>query len=212
MISPLYTILQAQRTLNIKVDYHDYSDEPNHLSLSVFSLPLFSPPICFLSLTVHTEASSEGKPVGRRPGGDSTYENPSKPPSVKVIGGSASANWARPCSLALLFAALCLQWTLFWCPLWIPHYPPLGTTHMHRDTHIIYISCIASLLPVLNVLGSGGDDGNGSTGCGREEDNVVGDYRQWGLLQELVCPAASPMWVFAQANLMHAHLQKICFF
>ncbi|XP_029309997.1 glypican-5 isoform X2 [Cottoperca gobio] len=62
--------------------------------------------------TSHT-ASSGGKPIGRQPGGDSPHENPSKPPSVKVIGGSASASWARSWSLALLFAALCLQWTLF---------------------------------------------------------------------------------------------------
>ncbi|XP_071346516.1 glypican-5 isoform X2 [Trachinotus anak] len=63
--------------------------------------------------TSHTEASSEGKPIGRQPGGDSPHENPSKPPSVKVIGASPSASWARPWSLALIFAALCLQWTLF---------------------------------------------------------------------------------------------------
>ncbi|XP_068557595.1 glypican-5 isoform X1 [Cebidichthys violaceus] len=63
--------------------------------------------------TSHTDASSEGKSIGRQPGSDSPHENPSKPPSVKVIGGSPSASWARPWSLALLFAALCLQWTLF---------------------------------------------------------------------------------------------------
>ncbi|XP_076602135.1 glypican-5 isoform X1 [Chaetodon auriga] len=63
--------------------------------------------------TSHTEAPSEGKPIVRQPGGGSTHENPSKPPSVKVIGGSACASWMRPWSLALLFAALCLQWTLF---------------------------------------------------------------------------------------------------
>lgn len=63
--------------------------------------------------TSHTEASSEGKPVGRLPGGDNPHVNPSKPPSVKVIGGSAPASWARPWSLALLFTALGLQWTLF---------------------------------------------------------------------------------------------------
>ncbi|XP_028449954.1 glypican-5 isoform X2 [Perca flavescens] len=63
--------------------------------------------------TSHPEASSEGKSIGRQPGGDSPHENPSKPPPVKVIGGSAPASWARPWSLALLFAALCLQWTLF---------------------------------------------------------------------------------------------------
>lgn len=65
------------------------------------------------SLTAHTETFSKGKPIAGQPGGDSAYENPSKPPSVKVIGGSPSASWARPWSLALLFAALCLQWTLF---------------------------------------------------------------------------------------------------
>ncbi|XP_032387425.1 glypican-5 isoform X2 [Etheostoma spectabile] len=63
--------------------------------------------------TSHTEASSEGKPIERQPGGGSPRDNPSKPPSVKVIGGSASACWARPWSLALLLAAFCLQWTLF---------------------------------------------------------------------------------------------------
>ncbi|XP_039671528.1 glypican-5 isoform X2 [Perca fluviatilis] len=63
--------------------------------------------------TSNPEASSEGKPIGRQPGGDSPHENPSKPPPVKVIGGSAPASWARPWSVALLFAALCLQWTLF---------------------------------------------------------------------------------------------------
>lgn len=63
--------------------------------------------------TSHTEASSEVKPVGRLPGGDNPHVNPSKPPSVKVIGGSAPASWARPWSLTLLFTALGLQWTLF---------------------------------------------------------------------------------------------------
>ncbi|KAM6920073.1 glypican-5 isoform 2-T2 [Lycodopsis pacificus] len=63
--------------------------------------------------TSHTDVSGEGKSLGRQPGGDSPHENPPKPPSVKVIGGSSSARWARPWSLALLFAALCLQWTLF---------------------------------------------------------------------------------------------------
>ncbi|XP_037315094.2 glypican-5 isoform X2 [Pungitius pungitius] len=63
--------------------------------------------------TSHTETSSEGKSIGRQPGRDRPHENPSKPPSVKVIGGSQSDSWARPWSLALLFAALCLQWTLY---------------------------------------------------------------------------------------------------
>lgn len=59
--------------------------------------------------TPHTEA----KTIGSQPGGDSPHERPSRPPSVKVIGGSASASWARHWSLALLFVALCSQWTLF---------------------------------------------------------------------------------------------------
>ncbi|XP_060940712.1 glypican-5-like [Limanda limanda] len=61
----------------------------------------------------HTDTASERRPVGRQPGGDRPHENPSRPPSVKVRGGSPSASWARPWSLALLPAALCLQWTLF---------------------------------------------------------------------------------------------------
>lgn len=64
-----------------------------------------------------TEAPGERKPIARQPGGDSTYEDPSKPPSVKVIGGSAPASWARPWSLTLLAAALFLQWTVFYCQL-----------------------------------------------------------------------------------------------
>ncbi|XP_022050668.2 glypican-5 isoform X1 [Acanthochromis polyacanthus] len=62
---------------------------------------------------LHKEASSEGKPIGRQPGGKSPQENPSKPPSVRVIGGSPSASWARPWSLALLLSGLCSQWILF---------------------------------------------------------------------------------------------------
>ncbi|XP_056277102.1 glypican-5-like isoform X2 [Pseudoliparis swirei] len=63
--------------------------------------------------TSHPDLSSEGKSNGRQPGSDRPRETPSKPPSVKVIGGLPSASWPRPWSLALLFAALCLQWTLF---------------------------------------------------------------------------------------------------
>lgn len=62
---------------------------------------------------LHKETSSEGKPIGRQPGGKSPQENPSKPPSVRVIGGSPSTSWARPWSLALLLSGLCLQWILF---------------------------------------------------------------------------------------------------
>lgn len=66
-----------------------------------------------VSLTAHTEAPTEGKPVVRQPGVDSRHENPSRPPSVKVIRGSASGSWARLWSTALLFSALSFQWTLF---------------------------------------------------------------------------------------------------
>lgn len=55
----------------------------------------------------HQDVSSEGRPTGRKLGGP--QGNPSKPPSVKVIGGSAAAVW----SLALLFTGLCCQWILF---------------------------------------------------------------------------------------------------
>ncbi|KAK2822363.1 hypothetical protein Q5P01_022428 [Channa striata] len=63
--------------------------------------------------TIHPDGSSEGKPTGKQPEGDRPHDNPSKPPSVRVIGDSSSASWARPWSLTLLFAAFCLQWTLF---------------------------------------------------------------------------------------------------
>ncbi|XP_054625003.1 glypican-5-like isoform X1 [Dunckerocampus dactyliophorus] len=61
--------------------------------------------------TSHTKVSSEVASVG--PGSDGTKQNAAKPPSVRVIGGSPSSNWPGPCSLALLFAALFSQWTLF---------------------------------------------------------------------------------------------------
>ncbi|XP_071386925.1 glypican-5-like [Centroberyx affinis] len=61
--------------------------------------------------TSHT--ASDGKPAGRQPGGDGPHESPQKPPVVRVRGGSTPASLARPWSLALLFAALGLQWTLF---------------------------------------------------------------------------------------------------
>lgn len=49
------------------------------------------------------------------------------------------------------------------------------------------------------------------TGREREEDAVAGDCRLKGgvALAGAPCPAASPMWVFAQANPMHAHLQRL---
>ncbi|XP_029929419.1 glypican-5 [Myripristis murdjan] len=61
----------------------------------------------------HTEVSSDGKPTGRQPGGDRPHENPQKPPVVRVRGSSPPASLAQPWSLALLLAALGLQWTLF---------------------------------------------------------------------------------------------------
>lgn len=63
--------------------------------------------------TSHIDVSSEGKSTGRQPGSDGPYERPVKPTSFMVIGSSSSANWPRPLGLALLFAALCSQWTFF---------------------------------------------------------------------------------------------------
>uniref|UniRef100_A0A3P9I0Q8 Glypican 5c n=1 Tax=Oryzias latipes TaxID=8090 RepID=A0A3P9I0Q8_ORYLA len=60
----------------------------------------------------HGGVSTDSKSTGRQPEGDSSKENPSKPPPVRVIGGSPSASWLQPCSLALLFAGLGLQWML----------------------------------------------------------------------------------------------------
>ncbi|KAM8839523.1 glypican-5-like isoform 1-T1 [Synchiropus picturatus] len=61
--------------------------------------------------TSHTVVSSEGKSIGRHPGGASPHENPAKPPFVRVFSGTPSASWPRPSSLALLLAALSLHWT-----------------------------------------------------------------------------------------------------
>lgn len=103
-----------------------------------------------LSPLAHTEVSSVGKPIGRHPGGHSQHENPSKPPSVRVIGGSSPAGWRQPWSLSLLFAALCLQWTLFWSLLPLgathPKKAPLGATCINTDTDIIHKSFIVFLL------------------------------------------------------------------
>lgn len=117
-----------------------------HSSQSVSLLPSPLPSVC---LTAHTEVSSEGKPIGRQAGGDSPHENSSRPPSVKVRGGSPSASWARPWSLALLLAALCLQWTLFWCQnhLWTPAPLPFPSLlYMYMQTLISYKSHVVSLL------------------------------------------------------------------
>ncbi|KAM4727714.1 glypican-5-like [Anableps anableps] len=50
---------------------------------------------------------------GGQPEGDNTQENSSKPPAVKVVGGSPPTNWQQPWFLALLFVGLCLKWMLF---------------------------------------------------------------------------------------------------
>lgn len=68
----------------------------------------------FSSFPAHGGVSIDSKSTGRQPEGDSSKENPSKPPPVRVIGGSPSASWLQPCSLALLFAGLGLQWMLLW--------------------------------------------------------------------------------------------------
>ncbi|XP_019711459.1 glypican-5 [Hippocampus comes] len=61
--------------------------------------------------TLHTKGSSEVGSIG--PELNVPKQNPAKAPSVRVIGGSPSNSWPGPCSLALLLAALCSQWTLF---------------------------------------------------------------------------------------------------
>ncbi|XP_017287988.1 glypican-5 isoform X2 [Kryptolebias marmoratus] len=53
------------------------------------------------------------KPPEGRSGSDETQANPSKPPSVKVIGGSPSNSWLQSGHLILLIAGLCLQLMLF---------------------------------------------------------------------------------------------------
>lgn len=57
--------------------------------------------------SLNKDVSGEGQTTGRKPGGP--HENPPKPPSVKVIGGSPAAAW----SLALLFTGLGCRWILF---------------------------------------------------------------------------------------------------
>ncbi|RVE61663.1 hypothetical protein OJAV_G00174620 [Oryzias javanicus] len=60
----------------------------------------------------HGGVPIERKPQERQPEGGISEENPSKPPPVRVIGGSPSAFWLQSCSLALLSAGLGLQWIL----------------------------------------------------------------------------------------------------
>ncbi|XP_077413635.1 glypican-5 isoform X1 [Vanacampus margaritifer] len=61
--------------------------------------------------TLHTKGSSGVGSTG--PGLEGPKQNPAKPPSVRVVGGSPSSRRPGPCGLALLLAALCSRWTLF---------------------------------------------------------------------------------------------------
>ncbi|XP_013887431.1 glypican-5 [Austrofundulus limnaeus] len=59
------------------------------------------------------EVSPRWKPPEGQPGGGNTQENPSKPPSVKVIGGLPSSSWLQSGHLILLLVGLCVQLMLF---------------------------------------------------------------------------------------------------
>lgn len=50
---------------------------------------------------------------GRQPEGGNTQDNPSKPPAVRVVGGTPPMSLQQPWCLALIFAGLCLKWMLF---------------------------------------------------------------------------------------------------
>lgn len=115
----------------------------HHLSLCSYSLPL-------LSLAAHTQAPSERKPVVRQPGIDSAHENSAKPPLVKLIRGSATGSWAKHWSLALLFTAWGLQWTLFW----IRRLPGCPSNSIHARRHLYHIRINYSITtPVLIICG-----------------------------------------------------------
>lgn len=83
----------------------DYHKMQHHFSACSYAHSL-------LSLAAHTQAPSERKPAAKQPGVDSAHESSAKPPLVKLIRGSAACSWGKHWSLALLFAALCSQWTL----------------------------------------------------------------------------------------------------
>uniref|UniRef100_A0A1A8C5M6 Glypican 5 n=1 Tax=Nothobranchius kadleci TaxID=1051664 RepID=A0A1A8C5M6_NOTKA len=61
----------------------------------------------------HKKEVTGRKSLGRQPGGGYTRENPSGPPSVKVIGTSSLASWIQPGHIVLLVTGLCLQLILF---------------------------------------------------------------------------------------------------
>ncbi|XP_015228741.1 PREDICTED: glypican-5-like isoform X2 [Cyprinodon variegatus] len=50
---------------------------------------------------------------GRQPEGGNTQDNPSKPPAVRVVGGTPPMSLQQPWCLALIFAGLCLKSMLF---------------------------------------------------------------------------------------------------
>ncbi|KAF7222638.1 glypican-5-like [Nothobranchius furzeri] len=61
----------------------------------------------------HKKEVTGRKSLGRQPGGGYTRENPSGPPSVKVIGTSSLASWIQPGHFVLLVTGLSLQLILF---------------------------------------------------------------------------------------------------
>ncbi|XP_038164146.1 glypican-5-like, partial [Cyprinodon tularosa] len=50
---------------------------------------------------------------GRQPEGGNTQDDPSKPPAVRVVGGTPPMSLQQPWCLALIFAGLCLKSMLF---------------------------------------------------------------------------------------------------
>ncbi|XP_077581107.1 glypican-5-like isoform X2 [Stigmatopora nigra] len=61
--------------------------------------------------TLHTKDSNEVGSIG--PELDGPKQNPAKPPSVRVIGGSPPSSWSRLHSFVLAILSLYWQWTLF---------------------------------------------------------------------------------------------------
>lgn len=150
IISSLYTILQAQRTLNIKADYRDYSDEPSHLSLSASLFPFLS---LLLSVSVsHSAYRSLQWSEARRQ--TAWRWQPAREPFQAPLSegdrglGTCQLGTALEPHAALHGTWLAVDSVLMPArsvnPPTTPA-PPLGTTYMHRDTHI-YISRIVSLL------------------------------------------------------------------
>lgn len=169
----------------------------HHLSLCSYSLPL-------LSLAAHTQAPSERKPVVRQPGIDSAHENSAKPPLVKLIRGSATGSWAKHWSLALLFTALGLQWTLFW----ICRLPGCPSNSIHARRHLYHIRINYSITtPVLIICGW-------METCRKWRMMEMKNEAEEELRQEVEHrPAASLPRVYAHVNPTHIQLpdQARCF-